>query len=55
MRHWIDLAVKSIDKRLSIHDLRCVPGPTHTNVIFDCVRPAGFDLGASELRRRTLR
>ena len=52
MRHWIDLAVKSIDERLSIHDLRCVPGPTHTNVIFDCVRPAGFGMGSSELRRR---
>lgn len=52
MRHWIDLAVKSIDERLSIHDLRCVPGPTHTNVIFDCVRPVGFGMGSSELRRR---
>ena len=52
MRHWIDLAVKGIDPALSIHDLRCVPGPTHTNVIFDCVRPAGFALSASELRKR---
>lgn len=52
MRHWIDLAVKGIDPRLSIHDLRCVPGPTHTNVIFDCVRPAGCELSAAELRRR---
>lgn len=52
MRHWIDLAVKDIDERLSIHDLRCVPGPTHTNVIFDCVRPADCALSASELRAR---
>lgn len=52
MRHWIDLAVKDIDRRLSIHDLRCVPGPTHTNVIFDCVRPADCALSASELRAR---
>ena len=52
MRHWIDLAVKGIDPALSIHDLRCVSGPTHTNVIFDCVRPAGFALSASELRKR---
>ena len=52
MRHWIDLTVKGIDERLSIHDLRCVPGPTHTNVIFDCVRPAGFSLSATELRKR---
>ena len=52
MRHWIDLAVKGIDERLSIHDLRCVPGPTHTNVIFDCVRPTDCALSASELRAR---
>ena len=52
MRHWIDLTVKGIDPRLSIHDLRCVPGPTHTNVIFDCVRPVGCPLSATELRER---
>lgn len=52
MRHWIDLAVKDLDGRLSIHDLRCVPGPTHTNVIFDCVRPTGCALSGSELRER---
>ena len=52
MRHWIDLAVKDIDERLSIHDLRCVPGPTHTNVIFDCVRPTDCALSTSELRAR---
>ncbi len=52
MRHWVDLAVKGIDPALSIHDLRCVPGPTHTNVIFDCVRPAGLALSPAELKER---
>ena len=52
MRHWIDLAVKGIDERLSIHDLRCVPGPTHTNVIFDCALPANCALGRTELKKR---
>ena len=52
MRHWIDQAVKVIDPRLTIHDLRCVPGPTHTNVIFDCVRPHDLPLPASQLARR---
>ena len=52
MRHWIDLHVRRIDPRLSIHDLRCVPGPTHTNVIFDCVRPHDFGMPDSELRQR---
>ena len=55
MRGWIDRAVKIIDPRITIHDLRCVPGPTHTNVIFDCVRPADLPMGADELRRRVSR
>lgn len=55
MRGWIDQAVKIIDPRITIHDLRCVPGPTHTNVIFDCVRPADLPMGADELRRRVSR
>lgn len=52
MRNWIDQAVKIIDPRITIHDLRCVPGPTHTNVIFDCVRPADLPLSENALRRR---
>ena len=52
MRNWIDQAVKIIDPRITIHDLRTVPGPTHTNVIFDCVRPADLELSEEQLRRR---
>ncbi len=52
MRNWIDRAVKDIDPRLSIHDLRTVPGPTHTNVLFDCVRPSRFELTDAELKER---
>ena len=52
MRNWINQAVKIIDPRLSIHDLRTVPGPTHTNVIFDCVRPHDLALTESQLKRR---
>ncbi len=52
MRNWINQAVKVIDERLSIHDLRTVPGPTHTNVIFDLVRPADLELDAERLKRR---
>ncbi|MBM6775151.1 cation diffusion facilitator family transporter [Olsenella profusa] len=52
MRNWINQAVKQIDERLTIHDLRTVPGPTHTNVIFDCVRPHDLAMGNDELRRR---
>ena len=52
MRNWIDQAVKIIDPRITIHDLRCVPGPTHKNVIFDCVRPTDLPLSEDALRRR---
>lgn len=55
MRHWISHAVEEIDPRITVHDLRCVPGPTHTNVIFDCVRPAGSALSSDELRERVAR
>lgn len=51
MRHWIDSQVKTIDARLSIHDLRTVPGPTHVNVLFDCVKPSDLDLSDDDLRR----
>ena len=52
MRNWIGQAVKIIDPRLTIHDLRTVPGTTHTNVIFDCVRPQDLNLTDSQLKRR---
>lgn len=52
MRNWINLHVQDIDPRLSIHDLRTVPGPTHTNVIFDCVRPHDLKMTNDELCER---
>ena len=36
-RRLIMNIVRGIHPTLSIHDLRIVPGPTHTNLIFDCV------------------
>ena len=52
LRNQINALVKTIDAHLSIHDLRTVPGPTHTNVIFDCVKPADFAMSDEELRGR---
>ena len=52
MRNWIDAQVKGIDARMSIHDLRTVPGPTHVNVLFDCVKPADSPLSDEDLRNR---
>ena len=33
---------RQLDPRLSIHDLRIVPGDSHTNVLVDLVFPAGY-------------
>ncbi len=52
LRNKINHMVKTINPALSIHDLRTVPGPTHTNVIFDCVKPAKFDMSDDDLRDR---
>ncbi len=55
LRNWIDEHVKGISPDLSIHDLRCVPGPTHTNVIFDVVKPYGLDMTDEELKEEISR
>ena len=34
--------LRNIDPALSLHDFRLVPGKDRTNLIFDCVLPAGF-------------
>lgn len=52
MRNKIDAMAKSLDGEASIHDLRCVPGPTHTNVIFDCLHPAECELSPGEFKAK---
>ena len=44
--------VKTIDENLSIHDLRIVPGTSHTNLIFDCVMPHSRNMTPSELKSK---
>lgn len=44
--------VQTIDPRLSIHDFRIVPGPSHTNLIFDVVVPYDVKIPHEEVRRR---
>lgn len=51
IRKYISKNVKEYDERLSIHDLRVVYGPTHTNIIFDLVLPAEFKKDKEELVR----
>lgn len=52
MRNKIDAMAKSLDGEASIHDLRCVPGPTHINVIFDCLHPAECELSPGEFKAK---
>lgn len=49
-REEIKRVVSNIDSRMTIHDFRMVPGPTHTNVIFDVAVPFDTDMDDDELR-----
>lgn len=51
-RLWLSDEIKTINKKLSIHDLRMVVGKSHTNVIFDCVVPHEFNMSHSELKHK---
>ena len=42
--------MESYDKTLHFHDLRIVPGDTHTNVLFDLVIPARYHGDKDKLR-----
>lgn len=41
--------IKEINEELSMHDFRAVPGPTHTNLIFDIVVPFNLPQSKKEL------
>lgn len=49
MRERVLELVHGIDPVICIHDFRVVPGPSHTNVIFDAVVPHGFRLSDGAL------
>ena len=51
LKEKITKSIFEIDERLSIHDLRTVSGPTHTNIIFDIVIPFDFTKSDSELKK----
>jgi cation diffusion facilitator family transporter len=52
IRIWISEHVQQINPQFSIHDLRIVPGVTHTNVIFDCVVPMDCNVKEAELKEQ---
>lgn len=51
LKTFIVEKAKKIDPAVSVHDLRIVPGPSHTNVIFDAVRPFECAVTEDELKK----
>lgn len=54
MKAVVMLIVKAIDEKLTMHDFRMVPGPTHTNLIFDVVVPYECRLSDEEVREQII-
>lgn len=44
--------LKTLDAEATLHDFRMVPGPTHSNLIFDVVVPFSMQLSDEEIRSR---
>ena len=42
IRTFLQQQIGQLDPAANVHDLRIVPGPSHTNVIFDCAVPAEY-------------
>ena len=52
LREFINNAVQEIHPGMTIHDLRIVPGNTHTNVVFDCIVPYDLKMDEAQIRQR---
>ncbi len=45
----IESILKTLDPSVKLHDFRVVPGPTHTNIIFDVLLPFEFKMSDEEV------
>ena len=52
LKDIVSAFVAGIDSSLHIHDFRIVPGPTHTNMIFDVVKPFDMRMTDDALKKR---
>ncbi len=52
LRAYIAQTARAIHEGITIHDLRIVPGATHTNIVFDCVLPYSARADAREVKRQ---
>lgn len=46
----LETKLESFGEGLSMHDFRMVPGPTHTNLVFDVVMPSDCKLSEAEVQ-----
>lgn len=51
LRHQVAAVVQTVDPRITIHDFRIVPGPTHTNLVFDAIVPFDLPMEEKEVER----
>lgn len=51
LKQLIEKTVKEIDPDFTYHDVRIVPGITHSNLMFDVVKPFSCKLSDSELKQ----
>ena len=52
LREAVSEICKTIYAKMTIHDLRIVPGAKRVNVVFDCVVPYDCPFSETEIRRR---
>ena len=52
LRRRVAELVRQVDSGMPIHDFRVVPGPSHTNLIFDAVLPFGEHITEAEAARQ---
>lgn len=50
MKEMLKEELASINGEITCHDVRMVPGPSHTNLIFDIVKPFSCSLSDDELK-----
>ncbi len=50
VKEFLSEIVKKLDAGAMYHDLRMVPGDTHTNLIFDVVLPCGCDASEKQVK-----
>jgi cation diffusion facilitator family transporter len=51
LKELVKKEVEKIDNTITIHDFRMVPGTTHTNLIFDAIKPRSLKMSNENLQK----